>query len=284
MDYRNDELIAKKLQKAQLRILKETDRVCKLLNIDYALSMGTCLGVVRHKGFIPWDDDIDLCMKYSDLKKLQDNASLFGSDYFIQCKETDPEYGLMITRVRDNTTTLIENNEVDRDINHGIFIDIYPLYNIHSKGVALKKEVFSSMLCRLFQYRKIPRNRGRLMKIGSYILLHIIPFKMQKKIFNRCYGYIRSQGETGYLSYLYGNYPDTVFPENIFFPTSRGVFENIQVPIPARVNEYLSICYGDYMKLPSVENRKFHHEFAYIDFDKSYVDFKGKYYCIGGKT
>lgn len=283
MDYKNDELIAKKMQKAQLRILKETDRVCKLLNINYALSMGTCLGAVRHKGFIPWDDDIDLCMRYSDLKKLQENALLFDSDYFIQCRETDPEYGLMITRVRDNTTTLVESSEVDRDINHGIFIDIYPLYNIHPKGFALKKKVFSSMLCRLFQYRRVPRNRGKLMKAGSYILLHIVPLNMQKKIVNWCYGYICSQGETGYLSYLYGNYPDTVFPENIFFPTSMGMFENIQVPIPARVNEYLSICYEDYMKLPPVESRKFHHEFAYIDFNKSYKNFKGKYYCVGGK-
>lgn len=134
MEKVNEIDLVRKLQQAQKTILLELDRVCRKLDLPYCLAFGSSLGAVRHHGFIPWDDDIDVYMRIQDLEKLQENADLFNAGYFLQHHESDSEYGLMITRLRNSNTTLIEKTEIDRDINHGIFIDIYPLFNSPKDG------------------------------------------------------------------------------------------------------------------------------------------------------
>ena len=94
---------------------------------------------------------------YKTLKKLQENADLFNAGYFLQHHESDSEYGLMITRLRNSNTTLIEKTEIDRDINHGIFIDIYPLFNSPKDGWGARKLIIASMVYRLMLYGVCPK-------------------------------------------------------------------------------------------------------------------------------
>ena len=276
----NDNELVKKLQDAQLSILKELDRVCGELNLTYCLAFGTALGAVRHKGFIPWDDDIDVYMKIEDLDVLHKNTGLFGEGYFLQNHETDPEFGLMISRLRNSNTTLIENTETDRDINHGIFIDIYPLFNSPKDGAGAKKLVAASMVYRLMLYERVPQNRGTIMKVGSSILLKGVPKKPRKSIIEYCYKIMKSCPRTGFLSSLYGDEANIRYPEGWFFPVQRVPFEDMMVPVEADTDKYLTRTYGDYMQLPPEEKQQFHHNYVCIDFDKPYTEYKGIYYCV----
>ncbi len=274
-------IIAHNLQKAQMRILLEIDRVCRILGIEYALSFGTCIGAVRHHGFIPWDDDIDICMRVEDLEKLEANASLFRDRFFVQNRFTDPGYRLMITRIRDSETTLIEKTEINNDINHGIFVDVYPLYNCPKDGPKAKKCIFDSMICRLMRYGEPAKNRGMIMKVGSFLVLKSIPRRFRIKISEFYYDKVRNQKFTGYVSYLYGNHSKVIYPIECFFPVQYLKFEGIDAPVQADYDTYLKLSYkGDYMTLPPVEKQKFHHDYTFIDFEKSYREYKGKYYCV----
>ena len=280
MDYKTDEkLLIKKLQQAQLNLLIELDRVCKIIGVPYCLAFGTSLGAKRHKGFIPWDDDIDIYMRIEDLKILQKNGELFKEEFFLQHHGSEAEYGLMITRLRDSNTTLIEEKESDRNINHGIFIDIYPLFNTPKDGLGAKKLVVASMFYRLLLYGKAPQNRGLIMKLGSIPILILLPKSLKEKIMRKCYHIMQSYNKTGYISDLYGDEVNNRMPEKWFFPVKLVPFENLLVPVQANQHEYLKSIYGDYMQLPPVEERKFHHDYVCIDFDKPYTSYKGKLYC-----
>ena len=269
----------RELQKCQLEILREIDRVCTKHNLVYCLALGSCLGAVRHGGFIPWDDDIDIYMPIEYFEKLEKCRKSFKTPYFLQTHKSDPDYRLMIGRVRNSETTLIEESEINQDINHGIFVDIYPLFHCPKGKIRVKKVIFASMLYRLLLYGEPPKKRGTVMKVGSFILLKVIPNKLRDKLQHLCYHYFRKQRFTGWLSSLYGDEVTMKFPYDWLFPACRRVFEDMQVYIPANADKYLKYTYGDYMKLPPVQERKFHHSYVCVDLDKPYTVYKGKLYC-----
>ena len=99
----------KQMQDKQIEMLKELDRVCKILNIKYYLSSGTCLGALRHQGFIPWDDDVDTYMYWEDAEKLENNKELLGDHFFLQCRKTDPNVRDQTYRLRDSNTSCFTN-------------------------------------------------------------------------------------------------------------------------------------------------------------------------------
>ena len=273
--------VQQQLQETQLGILKEIDRVCKAQGLTYFLTFGTAIGAVRHNGFIPWDDDIDIFMTINDLEKFEKCQSLFPKNIFIQTNKTDPEYGLMITRVRNSDTTLIENEEYERDINHGVFVDIYPLYNAPTSKAKLKRMCRLFLICRLLLYGAPPRNHGLAMKMISSIILKITPHRVQKIFIKKVEQLLCGQKETGYLTrarYDRGTVP--VFPKEYFFPARWVNFEDMKAPIPAKNHEVLTMQYGDYMKLPPEDMRVVHHNYKVVDCNHSYLIYKGKEYCI----
>lgn len=280
-DFVDNVNVVHELQNAQLCILEELDRVCKVLDLTYCLAFGTALGAIRHKGFIPWDDDVDVYMRIEDLEKLQNNSDLFAKGFFLQHHNSDPEFGLMITRLRNSNTTLIEKTEINRDINHGVFIDIYPLFNIPAKGWKAYRLVITSMFYRLMLYGVVPQNRGKIMKFGSTILLKITTQKMRDKIIKCCFNTLKSTKKTGFISSLYGDEANIRYPEECFFPVKWVPFDRIMAPVMCESDKYLTMTYGDYLKLPPVEKRVFHHNYAFVDLKKTYVEYKGKVYCKG---
>ena len=269
----------KQLQVIQLKILKEIDKVCREHNLTYWLAFGTAIGAVRHKGFIPWDDDIDLFMMAEDLEKLEELQKFFPDNIFVQSRRTDPEYGLMITRVRDSNTTLIEDTEVNRNMNHGVFVDIYPLYNAPKERKQHDKFYGYSLLARLLLYGRVPGKHGNVMKLGSKIILALTSKRVRKNQVERIYKKMISQPETGYLTYAYGHTGRMVFPKEYFYPVVRVDFEDMKAPIPENVDKLLTQIYGDYMKLPPKDKQVVHHDYKKIDCEHSYLTYKGMYYC-----
>lgn len=224
-----------------LEILKFFDKVCKENNVPYWLSAGTCLGAVRHGGFIPWDDDVDVEILREDWPRLE-KALLAQTEYDLQTRETDPDYFLPFAKLRDKHSYM-EEVMVDRPYKYnGVFIDIFQLeptlywvsWLAYWVKVCLRK-IFRSRSTYRFAMKFyfgffIPSLRliCRLFCNGN-ILRHVIGFFFYKKIRRR----------------------------EQLFPLAEIKFEDYLFPIPHDVDGYLRLLYGDdYMTLPDISNIK----------------------------
>ena len=153
----------KEIQNCELQILKTVVDICERHNINYYLADGTLLGAVRHNGFIPWDDDIDIFMGYDDLKKFKKICKKeLPNKYFFQDYETDPGANWIFTKIRDNDTYMPEfgiERSKDLTINEGIWIDIFPLLDVATDYSKMIKQIeyifkFQHSIVRISDYKK----------------------------------------------------------------------------------------------------------------------------------
>lgn len=271
------------LQVKQLEILKELNRVCNICGVKYFLATGSCLGAVRHKGFIPWDDDIDVCLFWDEAEKLLKNTHLFAKKYFLQCQKTDPEYKSTCFRLRDSSTSYFSKDELGQNINHGIYIDIYILYPYSDSWLRAYKIIYDSFIYRILFAGRPPRNHGKLASIvGKGILSFYSGLNREKKI-NKILNEYKYNGGKNYVASYFGldvtpfsciKYPGYLFEEQTWLP-----FEDIMAPCPKNPEEYCKFRYGnDYMELPPIEKRVSQHDYVFVDVEKPFTEFKGKYY------
>lgn len=137
----------KDLQRIELEMLLEVDRICKKYNIRYFLVAGTLLGAIRHKGFIPWDDDIDICMPVEEYRKFCKVAKTdLKKEYFLQNSDTDFS-NRWFSKVRKNNTTCIEKGYEKSKIHQGIWIDIFPLIGVKKDEKWLKSITRKATFC-----------------------------------------------------------------------------------------------------------------------------------------
>ena len=160
----------KKLQSIETEMFRVFIEVCEKLNLRYYVLGGTLLGAVRHGGFIPWDDDIDLGMPRDDYEVfLREAPSLLPSHLFLQNYRTDPEYCLNITKIRNTGTTFIEYESRQQDICHGVFIDIFPLDHYPDTAWAellykIKRRVLKVRIGKAFIWDDAPNPIKELLK------------------------------------------------------------------------------------------------------------------------
>lgn len=173
-----------KLQKEQLEIVMEVDRICKKHKINYLMDAGTMLGAVRHKGFIPWDDDLDICMLRKDYDKFSEivDKELDGK-YFYQTNKTDKNFGFFFAKIRKNNTLYLEEMAINNKSHSGIFIDIFPIdNNSDNKKIAnilFKINLIFRMLLLIKCKYKI--STDTLLKKLEYIILKICSIILPKK-------------------------------------------------------------------------------------------------------
>ncbi len=279
------------LHEKQYEILEELKRVCDENGLTYYLAFGTLLGAVRHKGFIPWDDDIDTGMPYEDYKKLEKLycKGAFKDKFFLQTINTDPASGATYYKLRSNDTTYIAEAKCGRDMHHGIDIDIYPLYKVSNNRIMREIQAFHAALYMLMEYGEAPVNNGTAMKLAGTVLLKVFSGRRRELYKERCRRIMAMyEGrQTKYRAHYYGNlnrcritYPAEVFEKVIPAPFEEGEFS-----IPVGYDYYLKRFYGDYMKLPPEEKRGIKFEkVVKIDTERPYTDYKGIYYCVGERT
>jgi lipopolysaccharide cholinephosphotransferase len=249
-----EDINLERAKKVMVDILIEIDKVCHANDINYWIDFGTLLGAVRHKGFIPWDDDIDITMPREDYNKFIKIAnSKLNSKYFLQSKKTDKSYIWDWVKVRDKNSVFIESGDVeDYDpAKSGIFIDIFPLDRIDKQKI--KTFNFLRKLYQINPYK--PVFKSSKAKFFHYILSPLYLFR--KLYFNHATLNLKSkEGDTA----IYGveAWFDHSFNYDLIFPLKKIEFENLQFNVPNKHKEHLKNYYGDYMKLPPVEERRSH--------------------------
>ncbi len=270
-----DDKMLKDLQRVELEILLEVDRICKKHSIRYFLVSGTLLGAVRHKGFIPWDDDIDICMPMKDYKKFcKIIQKELKKDFFFQNYNTDIT-SIWFAKVRKNNTTAIEAGREKMMLHQGIWIDIFPLI-----GVKNDKKWLKDVTKRVTFAKRILGKKIGLMECASlpfFKKFHkFLPLNIFRLICDFVYGiHFKSHEKFSSCYYLWGSKNlQARFPSDLFDELCEVEFEGHMLPAPKRWDEYLTLVYGDYMTPPPPEKRNGgSHTISIVDLNKDY-----KYY------
>lgn len=272
------------LQKTQLEILTSFIKVCDDNNLTYYLIGGTALGAIRHKGFIPWDDDTDVAMPRKDYDKLMKMQNQFPAHYFIQTYETDSHYIYNFAKIRDSRTTYIEHNFKQHRINHGVWIDVFPLDGVSKKVKPSKNfryrmyyvwwNVFMTFLPGLLRKPK----KGTIWKDivfnivgGLFYIFNIahlrnrwVDFLLRRHKYEDCV----------LIANCTGNIPKRAAMPKAFFGEGVKVsFENIKAVVPTDYDGYLKWVYGDYMKFPPEDKRVGHHYHSGYSLTQGYKDY-----------
>lgn len=258
------------LKNEQLRILTEIDRFCKENGIQYFLFAGTLLGAVRHKGYIPWDDDIDICMKRDDYERFFSTFNnLYVGNLKAICFENDTNYYSVAGKVINCDTVYIEKTNFKYSI--GVYVDIFPLDKLpinKSDIIKLNRKLLFFRYALLAKYIVVDKKRNifknLLLSVGNILLKPISTQYLLKKItsLSKSFNYLEDF-ECGYIAdigiFSYGM--NELFSKNDFDNFALLEFEGKYFPVPINYREVLSNMYGDYMKLPSIENQISHHDF-----------------------
>lgn len=273
----------RRLQLMQLDILKEVKRVCNLHGFKFFIMNGTCLGAIRHQGAIPWDDDVDIGMYVDDFDEFVKCQKDFSSKYFLQTIDTDPEFKTMIARVRLENTTIIEKEFENCDCNHGVFIDIYPLFGYPSNKFKAHFRSWESLLYRLLLAQDAPKNHGKIAILVGKMVHKSIPMRIKRHLIKVLAQKLRSESsDSKWVAFLYGMDVKIIstikYPREMFETPSMLKYEDDIFPGPADWDGYLKLRYNDYMRLPPKEKRNSYHNFEYVDLDHSYLEYKGIWY------
>lgn len=271
-----------KLKKVGLDILKEFIRVCDLMDLKYYLAYGTLIGAVRHEGYIPWDDDVDVYMPRPDYEIfMKDGKKYLKDNYFVQNNDTDPEYLLRFAKLRDSNTTLIEEEYKNYTINHGIFIDIFPLDG-YQKGkdfildMRVKPKAFEeSDSENKFKDGFAAFNMKIIQKIGPILNKKINLEKTMNSYEERAKKF--SYKNSDYVAEMVGSIYLVPMKKEVFGEGKLMKFEDIYARVPDDYDTCLRLLYGDYKKLPPKDQREPHHNFVAMDTEKSYWEYIGKF-------
>ncbi len=254
----------KDVQKIELEILLEFDRICKEEGLPYQLFSGTLLGAIRHKGFIPWDDDIDVAMMRKDYETfLQMGQKKLREEYFLQTTETDKNYVNPFAKIRKNGTIFMESMVEGVDMHHGVYIDIFPLDYVKPGTV-----VGYGQLEILKFFRTIKKNRTQKPEVKESFFKRRLSDAMVDRGISMALNLFSKRG-TNHISDLVFNNTKKLYDEyamsNETMESSIMVnFEGHSFPIPKNYHEELKIYYGDYMTLPIKKEQNPHHNIIKI--------------------
>lgn len=241
-------------QLKQLAILEEIDKICKRHKIEYWLDGGTLLGAVRHGGFIPWDDDIDIGMSLEDEKRFEEIAPKELPDWlYLQTPKSDPGSKEPITKIRDCNSLYIEQgDDFCQPYVKGIFVDIFPFVDYpdipRSWIKTLTKGISKSYSILNHRHTYSLRSFAEFFYFGGKYCLCSALWKVVG-LFGK---------KTRYSDVPFLNGRGISFDKKAVKPLGTIKFEGKEFPAPCNPDSYLTDLYGDYMKIPPVEKREFH--------------------------
>ena len=273
MKYVDKNANLKKLQKEELTILKYFDSICKKHHLEYFMGYGTLLGAVRHKGFIPWDDDIDVLMKGDDYLKLAEILkNNIDDNFFFQSPETEKNYYLIWNKIRKNNTYFAEKGWEKNKIHQGIFVDIFTLIEYPDNKKDLRKISFKYKIANLLGDTNIYDNYHHKYKTygsSGKILWHIfrlIPRHLRMKLITKNVKYLCNYHSNSEYYFISDVGMDVKIKKADFKKSIDLKFEDSSFKAPIGYDSNLKDIFGDYMKLPKEEDRVGHGE-VYLCFN-----------------
>lgn len=254
--------LIRKLQVSQYYILEKFNVFCLEHKLKYTLDFGTMLGAIRHEGFIPWDDDIDVAMLRDDyeeflsLKKEWDNEKIFIQNY-----RTDPEFIHSFTRLRLNDSLALQDEWKNLKIHHGIFIDIFPYDTVASTELGRKNHADEIALIQAEKMKYVKSNTvnaSNLRKLNE----------KQNRLVAKYNDKFKRHEEVSHMTQGLKSYCDWRRSVSDFSETRLVNFENDLYPIPNDYDTILKNTYGKYMEYPIKSERIPHHGVIRLKFRK----------------
>lgn len=256
----------REIQQMELGIMEYIHEVCQKIGVKYFLAYGSLIGAVRHTGFIPWDDDMDICMLREDYEKLQDYLIANPDErYKVMSYKNNLNYVYPFMKVQDNQTYLLEE-DVRIDSNMGIYVDIFPVDGYEDDSVFKDKmtRLIKKRQLSCYTFKGITNTKSLLNSLIRYISVIIFYFTNTNKYIRGIDDLAQSRKVDDYelVDYLiYKDMNKPVWKREWLKQTITGVFEGKEFMIPKNYHEILTSDYGDYTQLPPVELRFSHHDF-----------------------
>ena len=270
------------LQKVELDLFRCFVETCEKLELPYFLVCGSALGAARHGGFIPWDDDMDVGMYREDYNKFMELApAILPEGIFLQNYKTDPAFPATFAKLRNSNTTYIEKSMSKLKINHGIYLDIFPLDGYPSDRLEQKKLVFLRKLYarQLSCAFKLPSTWKGKLSVSVFRLFGY--HKRTVKTAEKCEALIsKYQVKESALVCNHGTwYGKRDFISAAFYGKGTEIeFEGVKARVPEKYDDYLSSLYGDWRTPPPPEKQKGHHYYEICDTERPFT-----YYTEQGK-
>lgn len=246
-------------QLRMLELLEVLDAICKKHQIPYWLSSGTLIGAARHKGFIPWDDDLDVEMLRADYLRLTEILEKeLPENYALQTHETDENYIFIYGKLRDRNSYLEETTGYDRIFREqGIYIDLFPMervpYCLGWMAGHMQGQIYNQLNKKQLDERIMLKRIRRIYSFNTRIGFPLLRF-----ISKCCWG--KALRHSFGTTYFKPRYMEDLFP------LTEIEFEGKMFPAPHRVDKYLTQLYGDYMKLPDLD--QIHPHYSVLRFTK----------------
>ena len=256
------------LKRIELDILKYVDSFCSENSINYSLSYGTLIGAIRHKGFIPWDDDIDIMMDRENYEKfLACFSKNENKKYKLISRKTSKNYNYMFSKIVDLDTILVEKH-MKKVEDMGVYIDIFPIDSIHDdiknaiKKVKKYRYMFYKGVASNWKHFFKNNNYGFVRQLYRFVFYLASRFSNKKSYFDKIekkFPFVKNKKIYGCICGAYGT--KELMDSNIFSEYINIEFEKMSFKSIKNYDNYLRNIYGDYMKLPPEEKRVSHHSF-----------------------
>lgn len=256
---------------------------CEEHNLRFTLAAGTMLGAVRHHGFIPWDDDLDVQMPRKDYERLIELWDKYADTTKYKCERSNKEMCVRfpMTVLRRVDTTCIYDHSINDDICQGLKIDVEFLDGVPKNSWARKFNVICSNFLALLRTERIPNRKSKFVRFLSKTVLFVFPSHSIRwavsKVFEKQLMKYPFDGDFEYVRYLATPMRKKSSYEGVVYMD----FEGYKMPVPKGYDEILQAYYGNYMEFPPEDKRKpAIDNIVFYDLAHSYLDYKGKYYCI----
>ena len=270
-----DKAQLRELQLAELDGLNYFDDFCRSHGLTYYLCGGCLIGSIRNKGFVPWDDDIDVLMPRPDYEQFlrlykEENKS---ERFVLLDGDKENTYGNIFAVLMDTYHTLVKEYQQDMDMPHGIPLDIFPIDGLASSKMARIMQYVWTMVYSLFRSGIVPKNQGGLLGFGSKVLLGIFRgknvrykiWKFAEKRMSR-YSFETSENVAELCAGFY--FMKKVYPRDIYDGVTEVEFEGRNYLAMKNYDKYLKIPFGNYMELPPEEKRVAHHDIIKLQLNK----------------
>lgn len=269
MERRNISL--EELKQIELETLKEIHKICVAEGIKYSLSGGTLIGAVRHGGFIPWDDDIDILMPRPEYNRFIEYCKNNKTDFRLICSETDSKYGYLFAKAVNPNTVIIEEGGNRDGADLGVYVDIFPIDGLaddrEKAKVKFNEKRFRRELLVAYNWRKYFRSKTKSIiyepiRFGFFVLSR---FANSKKLIEKIQKQFLEENfeKYKYAGCICGAYRSReILPREVYAETSEIEFEGNTFMAMTNKDAYLTTLYGDYMKLPPEDKQVSHHAFT----------------------